>query len=266
MQGNSRARQASNSVLGAVGLVVTALGFAPAAPAHADRTTLWRIVHSLCVAEQEAKGSPGPCAVVDMAQGEERGVALLKDIFGATQYLAIPTGRVTGIEDPKLLAPGAPDYFAFAWKERSAVEAVLGHALPRQAVAITVNSELARSQDQLHLHIDCVSVETAAALKTYLGALDDQWRPMTEPLAGRKYWARRLDSADLENFAPFRLLADGFPGARAHMGDMTLAVVGATFADRKPGFVLIAEEASLEGGGHAEDIQDHACAIGRAPP
>jgi CDP-diacylglycerol pyrophosphatase len=235
-----------------------------AVPAHADRTTLWRIVHGVCVAEQEAKGSPGPCAVVDMAQGEERGVALLKDIFGATQYLAIPTGRVTGIEDAKVLAPDAPNYFAFAWKERSAVEAALGHSLPREAVAITINSEFARSQDQLHLHIDCVSVETAATLKGYLGALDEQWRPMTEPLAGRKYWARRLDSADLADAAPFRLLADGFPGASAHMADMTLAIVGATFAGGKPGFALIAEQASLEGGGHSEDIQDHMCAIGRA--
>jgi CDP-diacylglycerol pyrophosphatase len=248
-----------------VGTVVATLLFS-AAPAHADRSTLWRIVHGVCVADQQTKGSPGPCAIVDLAEGEARGVALLKDIFGATQYLAIPTGRVTGIEDQKLLAPDAPDYFAFAWKERSALEAILGHSLPRSAVAIAVNSKLARSQDQLHLHIDCVSLETAATLRSYLGALDQQWRPMTEPLDGRRYWARRLDSADLSDAAPFRLLADGFPNARAHMGDMTLAVVGATFSDGKPGFVLIAEEASLEGGGHSEDIQDHACAIGRAAP
>ena len=69
-------------------MVVVTLLFANF-PAHADRTTLWRIVHGLCVAEQESKGSPGPCAVVDLAPGEEQGVALLKDIFGATQYLAI---------------------------------------------------------------------------------------------------------------------------------------------------------------------------------
>jgi CDP-diacylglycerol pyrophosphatase len=248
-----------------VGSILAAL-LLSVAPAHADRTTLWRIVHGLCVVSEETKGSPGPCAVVDLAQGEDRGVALLKDIFGATQYLAIPTGRVTGIEDAKLLAPDAPNYFAFAWKERSAVEAALGHPLPRDTVAIAVNSELSRSQDQLHLHIDCVSLEAAATLKSYLGALDEQWRAMTEPLAGRRYWARRVDSADLFDAAPFRLLADGFPNARAHMGDMTLAIVGATFASGKPGFVLIAEEASIEGGGHSEDIQDHACAIGRPAP
>ncbi len=41
--------------------------------------------------------------------------------------------------------------------------------------------------------------------------LDAQWRPMTEALAGRKYWARRVDSADLAGVNPFRLLADEMP-------------------------------------------------------
>ena len=49
------------------------------------------------------------------------------------------------------------------------------------------------------------------------------------------------------------------------MGAMSLGVVGAEF-DGKPGFVLLADVFSLEGGGHAEDIQDHNCAIARIAP
>jgi CDP-diacylglycerol pyrophosphatase len=83
---------------------------------------------------------------------------------------------------------------------------------------------------------------------------------MTVPLDGRTYFARRLDSADLNDAAPVRLLADGLAGAKADMGAFSLAAVGATF-DGKPGFSF-----SLEGGGHAEDIQDHDCAIAHLAP
>jgi len=42
----------------------------------------------------------------------------------------------------------------------------------------------------------------------------------------------------------------------------TLAVVGATF-EGKPGFVLLADHAELAAGGHAEDIEDHTCAVAK---
>ena len=88
---------------------------------------------------------------------------------------------------------------------------------------------------------------------------------MTVALNGRAYLARRLDSADLNDAEPLRLLADGIEGARAHMGDYSLAAVGATF-DGKPGFILLADRSSPEGGGHAEDLQDHDCAIAQSAP
>jgi len=88
---------------------------------------------------------------------------------------------------------------------------------------------------------------------------------MTVALNGRSYWARRLDSADLSDAAPFRLLADGVEGARDHMGLETLVAVGAMFAG-KPGFVLLADHAELAAGGHAEDLQDHDCKVARSAP
>jgi hypothetical protein len=53
--------------------------------------------------------------------------------------------------------------------------------------------------------------------------------------------------------------------ARAHMDAYSLAAVGATF-DEKPGFVLLADQFSLEGGGHAEDLQDYNCLIAHSTP
>jgi CDP-diacylglycerol pyrophosphatase len=232
------------------------------APAHADPMALWRIVHGACVPHFEAGLGPKPCERVDIDGGVDQGVAILKDLVGIAQMLAIPTRRITGIEDPQMLAPNAPPVFAVAWSAKTLVEARLGHALPREAVGLAINSKWARSQEQLHVHVDCMAIPVVKALAEYASAFDGV---MTVPLHGRIYFARRVDSADLVDVAPLKLLADGVEGARAQMGAYSLAAVGATF-DGKPGFVLLADQFSLEGGGHAEDVQDHDCAIARPTP
>ena len=230
-------------------------------PARADRMALWNIVHGQCEPHFEAGQGPKPCVDVDAADG----VALLKDLNGVAQELAIPTRRLTGIEDPALLAPGAPNYFAYAWRERTAVEALLKHPLPREAVGVSINSLYARSQDQLHLHVDCMDKEVAAALAAGLDALDETFRPMSIELKGRRYWARWLDDPDFSGPSPFVLLADGIEGARADMGSWSVILIGATFAG-KPGFALLADRRDGLSGGHAEYLQDHDCAIGPPSP
>jgi CDP-diacylglycerol pyrophosphatase len=234
-------------------------------PARADRLALWTIVHGQCAPHAEAGQGPAPCERIDLSHGEAQGVALLKDRVGVAQFLAIPTRRVSGIEDPLALDPTAPDYFAFAWAARDALAAKLGRPLPREDVSIAINSAFARSQDQLHLHLDCLDKDVAARLAADLAAFDETWRPMAEPLKGRVYWARRVLSDDLSGVRPLGLLADGVPDAKAHMADESLIAVGATFAGQT-GFALLADRAELTQGGHAEDLQDHDCAIARKAP
>jgi CDP-diacylglycerol pyrophosphatase len=234
-------------------------------PARADPMALWRIVHDACVPHVEAGEGPKPCESVDLNGGVEEGVAILKDLVGVAQMLAIPTRRITGIEDPQMLAPDAPKVFFAAWRAKPLVEARLHHALPREAIAIAINSKFARTQDQLHLHVDCVAVSVADTLANAHSSLDDTWRAMTVLLHGRVYLARRVDSADLSDVAPLSLLAAGVEGASTHMAAYSLAAIGATF-DGKPGFILLADQFSLEGGGHAEDLQDHDCAIAHSAP
>ncbi|HEY1864848.1 MAG TPA: CDP-diacylglycerol diphosphatase [Roseiarcus sp.] len=242
------------------GLILWAWLSAFNVPARADPMALWRIVHDACVPHMEADLGPKPCERVDLAGGVDQGVAILKDRVGVAQMLAIPTRRITGIEDPQMLERTAPKVFAAAWSAKGLIEARLKRELPREAIAIAVNSKWARSQEQLHLHVDCVARSVVAALADYRAALDDQWRAMSVPLAGSTYFARRIVSADLSDVAPVKILADGVEGARAHMDVYSLAAVGATF-DGKPGFILLADQFSLEGGGHAEDLDDHDCAI-----
>ncbi|HLW93448.1 MAG TPA: CDP-diacylglycerol diphosphatase [Roseiarcus sp.] len=230
----------------------------------ADRLALWRIVHEKCAPDEKENASPAPCERVDLAGGEDNGVAILKDLVGVAQFLAIPTRRITGIEAPEILDPAAPNYWRAAWAAKPLLEARLGHELPRDAVGLAINSSIARSQDQLHIHIDCVAADTRAALAAHADEIGADWRGLSFKLTGRQYWARRLDSTDLADVAPFRLLADGVEGASTHMPLETLVVIGATFASG-PGFVLLSDRADLASGdlAHGEDLLDHSCAVAK---
>jgi len=226
---------------------------------------LWRLVNGACVPDQQQHDNPAPCALVDLHRGVAAGYVVLKDIRGTTQYLVIPTARVTGIEDPKLLRPGMPNYFAAAWQQRAFSERAVPHKLPRDAWSLAVNSPFARSQNQLHIHIDCLRRDVRAALRRQQHAIGDTWAPLAATLAGHRYWAMRVLGDELGGADPFHLLAAGKPGARAAMGQQTLVVAGAEFAGGRPGFILLNDQANLAIGDRAsgEELQDHTCALAR---
>lgn len=239
-----------------------------ASPAHAaDPDALWKIVHGACVPDQRLHGDPRPCAAVDLAGGEARGYAVLKDNDPRkpTHFLLIPTVRLTGIESPDLLAAGAPDYFVPAWAARARVAALAGRRLPREDYGLAINSVSGRTQDQLHIHVDCVSPGVRDALHARGAAITRSWRRLDVAFSGHRYLARRLAGADLAA-DPFDLLATGVPGARAEMGRWTLAVIGAHLEDDAPGFWLLADRADPATGdrGSAEELLDEACALGHS--
>jgi CDP-diacylglycerol pyrophosphatase len=237
-------------------LVVAGLTRADAA----NPNTLWQIVHDRCVPGQMTKADPAPCARVDLPGG----TAVLKDIVGDTQYLLIPTARVTGIEDPAILAPASPNYFAAAWRARDLVDQRVGHVLPRDDVGLAINSVYGRTQTQLHIHIDCLRPDVIAVLREQGPSLGPNWVRFPVPLAGRSYLARRVMDATLAHTNPFALLASDVLGARTDMAKWTLVVAGITI-DGRPGFILLADQADLLTGdrGSGEALQDHACAVKR---
>jgi CDP-diacylglycerol pyrophosphatase len=226
-------------------------------PARADADALWRIVHEECVPAAAAAAGTCPCAAVDL----ERRVAVLKDRRGATQFLLIPTDRVRGIESAAILAPDAPNYWAAAWEARRFMAARAGRPVAREDVSLAVNSAQGRSQEQLHIHIDCVAPDVRETLRASQSSLGPRWTPLDAPLKGHRYEARRLDGADLVP-DPFALLAED-ADAKAHMGEETLVVVGWEFAGGAPGFILLADRADPSAGDRAsgEELQDHECAI-----
>jgi CDP-diacylglycerol pyrophosphatase len=249
-----------------IAIAMTLLGGGPTANA-ADPDALWNIVHGKCVPDQQQKGDPWPCTLVDLQEGDARGYAVLRDIVGETQYLLIPTARVPGIESPLLLAPGAPNYFADAWRERGYTVQAARQPLPRDAISLAINSAFGRSQNQLHIHIDCIGSDVRAVLQRHLAAIGDSWAPLPEPLVGHSYRAMRVLDDTLDGSNPFVLLADGVPGARMAMGEQTLVVVGAEFGGGHPGFVILTDHVNFATGDKAggEELQDHYCALAHPP-
>lgn len=234
--------------------------------AHADASALWHIINERCVPGQAAHQDPGPCSIVDLSGGVDHGWVLLKDRTGVAQFLVMPSARISGIEDPAILKPDAFNYWAPAWQAQSFVDERLKTTLPRDAVSLAINSSVGRSQDQLHIHVDCVRADVRVAVNAHLDAVGTAWAAFPVPLAGHPYRAMRIGQATLAGVNPFRLLADADPAAAADMGHHTLVVVGAAFPDKTLGFVLLDGHADAATGNRAsgEELQDHACAVARA--
>lgn len=231
----------------------------PPAP-RPNEQALWHIVHDGCVPNQRTHGDPTPCTRVSLTGVGDDGYVLLKDKKGIAQYLLMPTQRITGIEDAAVLAPGGLNVFALAWDARSLLDERLGKAVPPDFVAVTINSRFGRSQDLLHLHIDCLS---QAAHRDLIAAARDatsDWSQQSIDIDGHAYRILRLDRNRLNQTTPFQLLAQGIPGAVRNMGAWTLALVG---TPNGRDFYLLAGEAHPASGewGSAEALQDHDCRI-----
>ncbi|HET6183477.1 MAG TPA: CDP-diacylglycerol diphosphatase [Acetobacteraceae bacterium] len=229
--------------------------------ARADANALWRIISEQCVPHQADYAWPSPC----LAVRQDEGYVVLKDRVGATQLLVMPTARITGIEDPAILSPQAPNYFQFAWQTINIVRALADSALPDDALSLAVNSIFGRTQNQLHIHVDCLQPEVRQALLAHAAEVSPAWAPFPVPLAGKPYLARSVDTLNRPGETPFELVAAGLPDARSHMDRMTI-LVAARPASLGPGFLIFAGQASPPSNlGSAEELQDHTCALARKP-
>jgi CDP-diacylglycerol pyrophosphatase len=235
------------------GLTALALAILFAAPAScADRDALRRIVEDQCLVHWREQHTSAPCEEVDVEDGAhpEAGYAILADRKGGAHFLLIPTGTITGIESPALLAPDALNYFDAAWQARERLARVVGHEVPRDEIGLAVNPPHARSQDQLHIHIECLRADVLAALNR--AKLTDSWSPID--LGGASYAARTLAGNDLMRANPFKLLASDVPQPGKTLGDYTLVVAGRG-SKSEPGFVVLASPTAA-----GELLLDSTCA------
>ncbi len=240
----------------ALPLCLAACTTAPPPKPAPNPDALWGVIQRDCVGPEAPRRS---CLAVSTAPA--RRDVLVKDTHGDYQFLLMPLDKVTGIESPHLLQAGTPNYFAAAWQARAYTERALTQPLPRDLTSLALNSAHGRSQNQLHIHVDCLRGDIRDQLQAMAPAIGSRWQPLPQPLRGHVYQARRLEGATL-SVDPIRLLADDLatPG---DMGRWSLVVVGQGEDTRAPGFVLLATQADADAGHQAsgEELQDHACAV-----
>jgi CDP-diacylglycerol pyrophosphatase len=216
---------------------------------------LWRIISQQCLPNQRAFQHPEPCAKVD----EAAGFVMMKDRVGPLQYLLMPVARIGGIEDPVLLDPGTPNYFAQAWQQRHFMADKLGKPIADQNISLAVNSWYGRTQNQLHVHVSCIRSDIGSRLSDLLPAPTEHWSHLPGGLSGHDYLVRRISANELRERQAFRLLVDEVDGARGNMAHFGLAMTALPDGD----LLLLATELDLLTLNFAspEEIQDHGCSV-----
>ncbi len=240
--------------LGAVVLTAACVKVAPADAAFPN--ALWFVVHDVCGADKRLTGHAAPCVSFS------HGYAILKDPR-STQLLLVPTRRLSGIESPELLAADAPNYWQSAWAAKPLFEARAHHKIMRSDFGLAINSVPGRTQNQLHIQIDCVKPEVSQALARNLDKIGPHWAELDVPLMGRRFHAMLLKGQNLGPRDPFKLLAESDPAAAADMGSETMAVLGVSLPTGEPGFVVLARRANpaMDDKGAAESLLDHSCRV-----
>jgi CDP-diacylglycerol pyrophosphatase len=118
-----------------MGLILATIANLPHSASAANRGGLWVVVHDICVPAYQSIGVGFPCSEVNIADGLERGFAVLRAPSSATHVIVVPTARISGIESPALLRENAPNYWEAAWDARRFVEEGARRQLPRDTVS-----------------------------------------------------------------------------------------------------------------------------------
>ena len=205
------------------GLSVSAAFAAYAMELH--RMALWQVVRA-CVADYKLTGAPFPCLEVNIAGGETRGNVVLRAPL-QDETLLVPTRRITGVEDPFLQSPEAPNYFDAAWRARAFLKSADGRAPERDAIALIVNSIIVRGQDQLHIHIGCLLPYARRSLAAAAPQIPmGEWARVGAVMPHTMFWGYRIRGADLAKVEPFRLVAQEFDRRARNCGDLTVMIAG----------------------------------------
>ncbi len=219
-----------------------------------DRAALWYVVNDLCRPMQQSLNLPIPCLKVDTA----RGFAVIRAPGDETQILIVPMTKIDGIESSVVLQDRMPNLWQFAWNERNRVAASAPRPLGWNDIGMAINSRRGRTQDQLHIHVDCVDPRLKRALTSRTDRLSSKWSTLDlRPWAAR-YRIKHIDPEGI-NQNIFKLIADEIPGARSRMALQSIGVIGSIDPNGAHGFTVLVNS----DGGHAEELLDHTCSISK---
>ncbi|MGL4859769.1 MAG: CDP-diacylglycerol diphosphatase [Enterobacteriaceae bacterium] len=242
-----------------IAIVLSVIGYFSISQSYANnRDILWDKVHNQCVPAYQNQDIYAPCSLVD-----ENGhyVIFKVDVNNDKyQYLLLPTDKITGVEDKQLLSADTQAWFYQAWSARALIAEKLDRKIKERDISLTVNSINARTQDQLHIHISCLSPDIRKVLdKIDLTRSGKGWQVVPQKLKGHTYSFRKLTLQQLKQdnlfqWANGRALAEG-----KQMRYTTLAVVNMD----KNNFLLLASFGDQHQPVAAEALQDHTCSIVR---
>ncbi|GLR08839.1 CDP-diacylglycerol diphosphatase [Mixta theicola] len=235
-----------------IAFLLIALAFA-AWHFHHNGNALWQIISQQCVPGQQQNNDPSPCQRVNIAEG----YVTLKDRNGPLQYLLMPVARISGIESPALRDPATANFFALAWQQRYLLTMRHGAVVPDSAISLAINSEYGRTQNQLHIHLSCLSPAVRQQLDRLTPQLNSHWQPKT--LHQHRWLIRTLTSAELTQQSSFIRLMQEVPQAQQEMGKYGLAL--ATLSDGRLALMAIERDWLRMNRASAEELQDHRCTI-----
>lgn len=219
----------------AAALVCTLLPRAIDAGPILPRTSLRAVVEGCVLAQRFALTFP--CLRVGAKGTGATPYVVLRVPGSRTHLLVMPAQAIPGLEDPRLQRPPYGSLWAEALATRPLVSEGAGFAIPNAFIGLAVNADRVRSQDQLHIHVECIRPRYLQSIRAQAAGLGRDGTTTSMIVAGEHFIARRIGREDVERGNLFALLASGSPAGAGLSG------VGA---------LLVSEEASPQGSG-AED-------------
>ena len=167
-------------------------------------------------------------------------------------YLIIPSVPITGIEDSKIFSRPFVNFWDYGWNE---AQRYIKQSPDNTGLAI--NSVHGRDQNQLHIHISCLSPSVAQALASNDAKIGSDPTKAFQLLLGphkNPYEVIKVKAlTDLSS--PFALVAK-IPGAGGHMADQSIAVIGSKTAGV---YYVLDTYAHGSNPGAAEELLNQTC-------
>jgi CDP-diacylglycerol pyrophosphatase len=221
---------------------------------HADRNILWRKVNSGCIPGYISKNTYQPCSLVDMNKKN----VIYKVDNDKYQYLLLPTDKVTGVEDDKLQRDGTPNYLYDAWLAKTFLTERLGKPIKERFISLTLNSKNARSQDQFHIHISCLSSGANEILsKIPESKMNSTWSKEQITIPPYSFYYRKVSLNELIHDNLFQSVSDKVKQEKGSLESTGVAMVNIT----PNSFIMLVGIGTSANGVSAELIQDHECRL-----